>query len=203
MINRRGILIAGGAGITAAGSGAIVGVAGGWQLRQYLSNRATPFLDYNQPGGILTKPDLSTMTNLGHTVSASKSLAPDAFWHEFINQVTKYQNGYLDLYGRLAALLNDSAQNLQRSKFTQMSRNQCDAVLRELLDTYSGSESQARRLEAFRTTRLVSSLRELVIGPMLQHYYRSSYGWRVVGYSAHPGIPQPHLLAYTEIMKRT
>jgi len=197
VINRRDLLIGASASIASAGIAGGAGIVGGWQLRQAAAKRATPFLDTNRAGGLLNRDDLDTVSALGETLAASNAIPPESFWHAYVNTMTMNRSGYLDLYIRVARLLNETATSLHGADFVKSSRNQRDSVLRELLMEFGKSDPRTRRLEAFMTSRIATSLRTLMMDPMLKHYYRSRYGWRVVGYQAYPGVPQPHPRAYT------
>jgi hypothetical protein len=78
-----------------------------------------------------------------------------------------------------------------------MTRSERDAVLRKLLWQYRNGEEVRERLEKIAASRDALALRQYVMKPLIEHYYRSPDGWAVVGYDSFPGRPPLDPRAYT------
>lgn len=194
MISRRGFLVVG-AGLAAAA------VGGAYLARPRLRRMLDPELDLSSPPGVLDEADARTIAALGETLAAPQSVPPQEFFLEELNRLTQTQAGYLKEFQRAAALLNATAGKLfgeqTARRFESLSRKDRDAVLDRLLWRYRGGEHARSRLEKVAASREALALRRFVMRPLIEHYYRSPYGWAVVGYESYPGRPPSDPLAYT------
>jgi hypothetical protein len=136
---------------------------------------------------------------LGETLAAPDNTPPAEFFQGYVNATTQGQPGLLREYQRAAALLNATATRLvgQGAHFLDLSVQQREEVLRTLLWQYSGSDQLVRRVEVMAAARDAVALRMYVMGPMIAHYYRSPFGWAVVGYQSFPGTPQFDAWSYS------
>jgi len=187
MISRRKFLLAA-ATVSAASAAAYV-------ARPYLRKRMLPELDIAHPLGVLPDEDMHDIVALGEAIVAPESVPPVKFFQDYVNDVTQSQRGFLKEYERAAGLLNRTSlrlfeQGKARNRFAELSPAQRDEVLQTLLWRYSGSDVMAPKLEKLMVSRDTLALRMFIMEPLIEHYYRSPYGWAVVGYKTSPGRPR-------------
>jgi hypothetical protein len=181
MISRRKFLVVG-AGLTAAAA------AGGYIARPHLSRLLRPELDLTYPVGVLSEAEARTIVALGETLAAPQSMPPADFFGQFVDELTRTQKGYLKEFQRGAALLNAAAgQKASGRRFAELEVAARDSVLRVLLWQFSAGDRFVRKLEVLTAPHVALALRQYVMAPLIRHYYRSEYGWRLVGYDTHPG----------------
>ena len=200
MINRRKFLL----GSAAVSAAAVTGVA--YIARPYLARELRPELDTAYPLGILRDREMRTFIALGETLSSPKSIPPADFFRDFVNAATKTQPGLLREYRRAAELLDASSSGLFREggrrQFAGLPRSGRDQVLRTLLWRYSARDRVVRKLEKLAASRSALAFRIYIVKPLVEQYYRSSYGWAVVGYDSFPGRPPADPRAYTKPLVR-
>lgn len=194
MISRRKFLLAA-ATVSAASVAAYV-------ARPYLRRRLLPELDITHPLGVLPDENMRDIVALGETIVAPESMPPVKFFQDYVNAVTQSQRGFLKEYVRAAGLLNRTSANLfeqskTRNRFAELSPAQRDKVLQALIWRYSGSDLITPKIEKLMASRDALALRIFIMEPLIQHYYRSPYGWAVVGYLSFPGRPPLDPKAYT------
>jgi hypothetical protein len=179
-----------------------VAATGAYLARPYVRRRLRPELDLASPLGVAGEAEMSAIVALGETVCASAAQPPLEFFRDFANSVTQSQQGYLKEYQRAVLLLNRasaeiSSQGEVARPFADLPRSRRDQVLHALLWQYSGHDAVTPRLEKLVAARDAVALRLYVVEPLIDHYYRSPYGWAVVGYKSSPGRPPPDPRAYT------
>jgi hypothetical protein len=187
MISRRKFLIAV-ATVSAASAAAYI-------ARPYLRKGMLPELDITHPLGVLPNEDMRDIVSLGETIVAPESVPPVKFFQDYVNAVTQSQHGFLKEYVRAAGLLNRTSSSLfeqgkARNRFAELSAAQRDEVLQSLCWRYSGSDVIAPKVEKLLASRDALALRMFIMEPLIEHYYRSPYGWAVVGYKTSPGRPR-------------
>jgi hypothetical protein len=82
--------------------------------------------------------------------------------------------------------------------FSELSRAERDQVLRALLWPYPAGDRIRPKAEKLAAPRDALALRQFVMTPLIEHYYRSEYGWKVVGYQKYPGT-QRNVVDYTAL----
>lgn len=193
MISRRKFLVAA-ATVPAAAAAA-------YMARPYLRQLILPKLDTAYPLGILQDIEMRDIAALGETLVAPESMPPVNFFIDYVNAVTQNQPGFLKEYQHAAALLNTASADFlgkdARLHFAALSLPQRDKVLRALLWQYSGSDLIVPKVEKIVASQHVLALRKYVMSPLIRHYYRSPYGWAIVGYESFPGRPPLDPRAYT------
>jgi hypothetical protein len=185
-ISRRRLLLSA-AAITATATGAYV-------AKPRVAKRLHPELDTAYPLGVLSNDEMRTVVALGETLAAPESVPPSDFFREYVNSVTQSQHGYLKEYRRADAILNvtstDQFGRGARLDFADLLLSQRDQVLKKLLWQYPGHDRIVRKVEKLAASRDALALRMYVMDPLIEHYYRSQYGWAVVGYKSFPGRPR-------------
>lgn len=193
MINRRTFLLAA-ATVSAAAAAA-------YMAKPHLRQLILPKLDTAYPLGVLQDIEMRNIVALGATLAASESTPPVNFFIDYVNAVTQNQPGFLKEFQRAAVLLDATSVDLfgqsARLRFAALPLTQRDKVLRALLWRYSGSDLIVPKVEKLATSRDALALRMYVMGPLIEHYYRSPYGWVIVGYESFPGLPPLDPRAYT------
>lgn len=194
MISRRRFLVGTAVILSAAGAATYV-------ARPRLRRLIQPTLDTTYPLGLLNNEEAHTITALGDVLVSPRSVPPPEFFREYVDSITQSRPGFLKEYRLAAALLNEvSAHVLSRKSersFAQLERAERDEVLRALLWRYSGQDSIRPKLEKLTAGRDALALRAYVMQPMIEYYYRTQYGWAVVGYESFPGRPPRDPRAYT------
>jgi hypothetical protein len=197
MISRRRLLLSAAAITAAAATGAA------FVARPYLAKRLYPELDTAYPLGVLHDEEMRAVVALGETLVAPEIEPPVDFFHDYVNSVTQSQHGFLKEYQRAAALLNATSTGLfgqdARLQFSDLPRPRRDKVLRRLLWQYPGHDRIVRKVEKFMASQDALALRIHVMKPLIEHYYRSPYGWAVVGYDSFPGRPPLDPRVYTKL----
>lgn len=193
MISRRKFLVA------AATVPAVAAAA--YMAKPHLRQLILPKLDTTYPLGVLQDIEMRNIVAFGETLVAPESTPPVNFFIDYVNVVTQNQPGYLKVFQRSAALLDATSVDLFGQStwlhFAALPLPQRDKVLRALLWQYSGSDLIAPKVEKIVASRHVLALRKYVMGPLIEHYYRSPYGWALVGYESFPGRPPLDPRAYT------
>lgn len=193
MISRRKFLV------TAAAVSAAAATA--YMAKPHLRDLIFPKLDTTYPLGVLQDKEMRDIYALGKTLVSPESTPPASFFHDYVNAVTQSQHGFLKEYQRAVAYLNVLSTDLygqgKRLHFADLSGPQRDEVLQTQLWRYPGSNRIAPRFEKITASRDALALRIYVMGPLIEHYCRSSYGWAIVGYESFPGRPPLDPMAYT------
>ena len=193
MISRRTFLV------TAATVSAAATVA--YMAKPHLRQLILPKLDTAYPLGVLQDMEMRNIVALGEMLVAPESTPPMNFFFDYVNAVTKYQPGFLKEFQRAAVLLDTTTVDLfgqsTRLHFAALPLTQRAKVLRALLWQYSGSDLIIPKVEKIVASQHVLALRMYVMGPLIEHYYRSPYGWAIVGYESFPGRPPLDPRAYT------
>lgn len=183
---------------TTAASTAIVGA---YLARPYLSALLRPGLDENTPPGFLIKDEMRTIIALVEILVAQDSLPSESFFQDYVNEITANQKGYLKEYQNAAKLLNRTSTDLfkyeQTLGFDKLSIEARNKVLGHLLWQYDADDRVVRKLEKIEASKKALALRVFVMEPLIEHYYRSTFGWAVVGYTSFPGNPPHDPRAYT------
>jgi hypothetical protein len=196
MINRRKFLLIAASATAAAAAGAYVATPA---LRRLLH----PELDTAYPLGTLRDEEMQCIVALGEAIAAPQSVPPPEFFFHYVNAVTQKRNGILKEYRRAAALLNSTATGLYgegaRRRFVDLSRTDRDKVLQTLLWRYPAHDRIVHKVETLFASRDALALRAYVMEPLIEHYYRSMYGWAVVGYDSMPGRPPRDPRSYTRL----
>jgi hypothetical protein len=182
MISRRGFLVVG-AGLAAAAAG------GAYLARPHIRGMLHAELDLTYPLGVLSEEEARTVAALGETLAAPQSVPPAEFFREFVDRVTRSQKGYLKEYQQGAALLDATAgRHMSGRGFAELDMAARDRVLGAVLWQYSSRDRIVRKAERLGASRAVLGLRQYVVTPLIGYYYRSEYGWQVVGYDMYPGV---------------
>jgi len=193
MISRRKFLL------TAATVSAAAAAA--YMAKPHLRQLILPKLDTAYPLGVLQDIEMRIIVVLGETLVAPESTPPVNFFIDYVNAVTQNQPGFLKEFQRAAALLDATSVDLfgqsARLRFAALPLTQRDKVLRALLWQYSGSDLIVPKVEKLAASRDALALRMYVMRPLIEHYYRSPYGWAIVGYESFPGRPPLDPRAYT------
>ena len=173
--------------------------AGALVARPQLSKLVRPSLDTTYPLGTLQDEEMRGILALGQTLAAPEAIPPAEFFEGFVNVATQGQPGMLKEYQRAVVSLNTTAaRRFSRSaQFADLPAPERDEVLRTLLWQYPASDQLLRRVEVIVASRDALALRMYVMDPLLAYYYRSPFGWAVVGYRSYPGTPQFDPRAYT------
>ena len=174
-----------------------------YMARPYIRERLLPILDTTYPLGVLQDMEMRNIVALGEVVVAPGFVPPKDFFRDYVNSVTQKQHGFLKEYQRAAALLTRASAGLfgrdaTRLQFADLPLPGRDKALQGLLWRYSGSDWIMPKAEKIAASRDALALRMYVMGPLIEHYYRSSYGWGVVGYRSFPGQPPLDPRAYTK-----
>lgn len=195
LMSRRKFLLGAAAITTAAAAGAVI------VARPYLAKQLYPELDMEYPLGVLTDGEMRTITALGEVLVAPAFKPPKGFFEDYVNWRTQSARGLLREYHSAAALLNvTSARMTGQDKgktFAELSVSARDVVLHKLLWQYSARDRIVRKVEKITASRDALALRMHVMEPLIEYYYRSPYGWSVVGYKSYPGRPPIDPRAYT------
>ncbi len=179
------------------GSAAFV-AAGAYVARPYLSKRAHPILDTAYPLGTLRDDEMLTVIAFGEVLVPAAFTPPGNFFREFVDRTTQTQPGYLKEYQRAVRLLDTTAPSFSKVKlFRDLTVPERDKVLQALLWRYDAGDKIISKFEKFATSRDASALRQYIMSPLIAYYYRSPYGWAVVGYKHFPGVPPADPMAYT------
>jgi hypothetical protein len=184
VVSRRGFLV------TAAVVSAAV--AGTYVARPHLRKLILPELDTAFPVGKLNGDEMGTILALGEVLAAPQFVPEGDFFRDHVDETTQTKPGLLKEYRRAAALLNAKSSDLLGGgaprRFVDLVRQDRDKVLEALLSHYSGDDQIMPKLEKLTSSRNALALRVFVVGPLLAHYYRSRYGWAVVGYRRFPSV---------------
>jgi len=193
MISRRTFLV------TAATVSAAAAAA--YMVKPRLRQLILPKLDSTYPLGVLQDMDMRNIVALGDTLVAPGYTPPVDFFHDFVNAETRSQPGFLKEYQRAAALLNATSADLfgqgAQLQFADLSGPRRDKVLQTQLWQYSGRNRIVPKVEKLAASRDALALRMYVVSPLIEHYYRSPYGWAIVGYESFPGRPPLDPRVYT------
>jgi hypothetical protein len=169
--------------------------------KPHLRQLILPKLDTTYPIGVLQDIEMRNIVALGETLAAPGSTPSVDFFRDYVNAVTRSQPGFLKEYQRAAALLNTTSADLfdqgERLQFADLPVPRRDNVLQTLLWQYSGSDQIVPKIEKLAASRNALALRMYVMSPLIEHYYRSPYGWAIVGYESFPGRPPHDPRAYT------
>jgi hypothetical protein len=186
--------------LTVATASAVAAAA--YMAKPRLRKLILPELDTSYPLGVLQNAEMRTITALGEVVVALEYMPPVDFFHDYVNMVTQSRHGYLKEYQRAVTLLNTTVARLYRQgeaqQFSDLSLPRRDNVLQTLLWQYSATNSILPKVEKLGSSLDALALRIYILGPLIDHYYRSSYGWEVVGYKSFPGRPPLDAKAYTK-----
>jgi hypothetical protein len=169
--------------------------------KPHLRKLILPKLDTTYPLGVLQDIEMRNIAALGETLVAPEYTPPVDFFHDYVNAVTQSQPGLLKEYQRAAALLNAMSSDLfgqgAQAHFADLPGPRRDKVLQTQLWQYSGGDRIVPQIEKLAASRDALALRMYVMGPLIEHYYRSPYGWAIVGYESFPGRPPLDPRAYT------
>lgn len=194
LLTRRQFLVGTAAVVSAAGATAYLGRS---QVRRLL----VPELDTGYPLGRLKDGEARTIAALGEVLVSPTSMPPPEFFRDYADSVTQRRPGFLKEYQDTAKLLDGSAREVfgrsPGGNFAALTLAERSEVLAELLWQYSGLDSVRPKLEKLTAGRDALGLRMFVMQPLIEHYYRSPYGWAVVGYQSFPGMPPGDSRAYT------
>lgn len=197
LVSRRNFLLGAAFVTTAAATGAV------FVARPYLAKKLSPELDTAYPLGILNDGEMRTIAALGEVLAAPAFEPPKGFFEDYVNLVTQTKRGLLKEYRSAAALLNATATKLFgqgiRKTFAELSVSARDQILHKLLWQYSARDRVVPKVEKIAASRDALALRMYVMEPLIEYYYRSQYGWAVVGYKSFPGRPQLDPRAYTRL----
>ncbi len=181
-----------------------VAAAGAYIGRPYLAKLVRPELDATFPLGSLQENEMRTIVALGETLVFEELMPPEEFFREYVDEVAHGRPGFLKEYQSAAKLLDTTSIRLSAKgrpiQFADLARTGRDKVVRELLWRYDASDRIVRKFEKITVSRDALALREYVMSHLLEHYYRSTYGWAVVGYKYFPGRPPPDPRAYTRAL---
>jgi hypothetical protein len=195
LMSRRQFLLSAAAITAAAATGVVV------FARPYLAKQLHPKLDTAYPLGILNESEMRTFLALGDVLAAPAFRPPKDFFEDYVNQITQSKRGLLKEYQSAAALLNATSASLfgrgTAMTFAVLSVSARDEVLHKLLWQYSTQDRIVRKVEKISASREALALRMHVMEPLIEYYYRSLYGWSVVGYKSFPGRPPLDPRAYT------
>lgn len=197
MISRRSFLLTA-AAVSAAAAGAYV-------ARPNLVKLIRPELDVAYPRGVLEDAEMRSIIALGETLAPPEFAPSDSFFRKHVDVVTQSQPGLLREYRRAAALLNTKTAQAygKDTLFQALAPAERDKVLETVLWRFDASDRILRKLEKLAASRDALALRIYIAGPLIEHYYRSSYGWAVVGYESYPGRPPLDPRAYTKPLGNT
>jgi hypothetical protein len=180
---------------TAAATGAA------FVARPYLARQLYPELDTAYPLGVLNDNEMRTITALGEVLAAPTFEPAKGFFEDYVNLVTQTERGLLKEYKSAAALLNATSTRLfgqgAEATFAGLSVLSRDQVLHKLLWQYSARDRIVPKVEKITASHDALALRVHVMEPLIVYYYRSQYGWSVVGYKSYPGRPPLDPRAYT------
>jgi hypothetical protein len=191
MINRRRLLIAA-AAVSATATAAYV-------AKPYLRKQLRPELDTAYPLGDLKDAEMRDIVALGETLAAPGFLPPADFIAGYVTAVTQSRPGYLKEYRSAVALLAQAgARHYGSRAFADLTAEQRDQTLQKVLWRYSGDDHLTPKIEKILTSRNSLALRIYVVSPLIEHYYRSPYAWRAMGYESFPGTPPLDPRAYTK-----
>jgi hypothetical protein len=175
--------------------------AAAYMMRPHLRQLILPKLDSAYPLGVLQDIEMRNIVALGETLVVPEYTPPVDFFHDFVNAQTRSQPGFLKEYQRAAALLNATSADLfgqgAQLQFADLPAPRRDKVLQTQLWQYTGSDRIVPKVEKLAASRDVLALRIYVVSPLIEHYYRSPYGWAIVGYESFPGRPPHDPRAYT------
>jgi hypothetical protein len=195
MISRRRFLVAAAVTLSATAAAA-------YMAKPHIRELVLPKLDTRYPLGILQDSEMRSIVALGMTLVTRESTPSENFFIDYVNVITKNQHGFLREYQRAAAYLNATSTDQfgrgARFDFADLSLSQRDKVLEKLLWQYQGHDRIVRKVEKLVASRDAIALRMYVMNPLIEYYYRSTYGWAIVGYESFPGLPPRHPRAYTE-----
>jgi len=193
VITRRRLLL-GAAAVSVAAAGVYV-------AKPRLGGLLRPTLDTTYPLGILQHEEMRSIAALGETLAAPELAPPAEFFQEYVNAATQSRPGILKEYQRAAVLLNTTGTRLfgqgTQVDFADLPQRRREQVLRALLWQYPGTDQLVRKAEVIVASREALALRMYVMQPLIEHYYRSPFGWAVVGYQSFPGRAQLDPMAYT------
>jgi len=194
VVTRRQFLL-----LTGAATSAALVTAAAYVGRPFLSRRAYPKLDKTYPLGSLQDSEMRTVLALGEVLVPAKHAPPEQFFREYINRVTQTQPGYLREYQCTVKLLDATSRSFSKGKpFRDLTTRERDKVLEALLWRYDKNDlTIIRKVEKYATSRDATALRKYIVTPMIDYYYRSPYGWAVVGYTSFPGVPPADPMVYT------
>lgn len=203
MVRRRSVLI-GLSGIVLAAS------AAGLALRSRLNRHRLktllsrvvlpePQLDPTAPLGGLSDEEMQTILALGDIlVSPDDADRARSLIQAHVEDRAQQHQGYLDEYRSGVALLDAASANRQgaAARFAGLHLDDRTAVLQSLLWSYRAADTLHRYLEALFLSRRQLAFRRFVVADILSAYYRSPFGWKIVGYSHYPGVPAADPLDY-------
>jgi hypothetical protein len=187
MLSRRKFLVAA-ATVSAAAAAAYI-------AKPHFRQLILPKLDTTYPLGVLQDIEMHNISALGETVVAQEFVPPVDFFQDFVNAATQSESGLLKEYERASELLNKTSvglfeQGVARQQFAELPLSRRNKVLQALLWQYSGSDWITPKVEKLVVSRDALALRMYVMQPLIEYYYRSPYGWAVVGYEISPGQPR-------------
>jgi hypothetical protein len=193
VISRRTFLI-----VTAATS-AVAAV--GYVAKPYVRSELLPKLDAAFPPGALTGTEMRDIVALGESIAAPEFLPPARFFSDYVDAVTRNQPGFLKEYKGAVVLLTVASARVHdggvsQHRFADLSFGQRDKALQTLLWRYSRDDDVTRKIEKFVCSRNTLAFRIFVMSPLIEHYYRSAYGWQAMGYESFPGRPPLDPRAY-------
>ena len=157
-----------------------------------------PKLDNRAPTGVLTDDEHRTIYALLE-VLVDDAGYPATRCREHVARRTAEQPGYLAEYRRgIEVLDRTAARTFGGKRFAQLSSDERNRVLRQLLRRYPHPESDpfwrrqtkltSENLEILLGLREDRRLRNFVVRDLLEHYYASEAGWSLVGYRDFPGF---------------
>lgn len=194
MLNRRRFLLTVAAISTTVAAGVFIG-------RPHLAKLVRPKLDTSFPLGSLQDDEMHTIVALCKTLLWEVSVMPAKYFQDYVNAITNSEPGFLKEYQSAAKLLDATSKRLFARgaplRFRDLSRTERDKVVQKLLWRYDASDRIVRKIEKIEATRDALALRIYVMKPLIKYYYRSAYGWAVVGYKSFPGRPPLDPRAYT------
>ena len=159
-------------------------------------------LDRDSPTGRLTQAEAATLVAFGEVLIPtmfsgpaafttpppdSRAEAPSHVLEQALGDLAGQVPGYLSEFQAAARFLNEKAGARSGSPFASTALESRRALVETQFRGYVGRSR--RRAFFFLTSdgRRTAGTWEFVARPMLAAFYRSPYGWRVVGYAKRPG----------------
>lgn len=156
-----------------------------------------PQIDASIPCGDLTTGELETLQAL-LVVLADDANYDRAGLCRYLVKRAQNEPGILGEYRHGIEVIDEAAQKQGGKPFAELSREEQETLLDDLLPQYPHPLSEApklyetrltrRNLFSFLSPRRVLRLRLYVIADLLSYYYSTAPGWAVVGYRDFPGF---------------
>ena len=154
-----------------------------------------PGLDWHAPVGDLSVEESATVAALASVLVPGNY----PFLMDHVARKTTTEPGFLKEYRNAVKLLNESTRRIwaRDTRFENLDPGGRERVVESILWRYSADDKWTILLEKLVVSKRRLAFRWFVVRDLLSAFYRSSAGWKVVGYTKYPGVPEKDQFEYT------